>query len=84
MDRFTATPDPVAAGGTLRICFTNANLAGTTVTVNVNNGGGTVVQVDIALNAEGYGCVDWTVPATGWDGILLQHKTSDDHAVPVV
>lgn len=83
MDRFTATPDPVAPGGTLRICFTNTALANQTVTITISNGGTQSVSKQIALNNEGYGCIDWVVPATGWDGIILKEPTSWDHAVLV-
>ena len=88
-DLITASPDPVSPGGTLTICFTLATLANQTITLDLNNAlppgdqDRRTSQVQIELNAAGYGCTTWTVPASGWDGILIQHPDSDDHAVAV-
>jgi hypothetical protein len=85
VNRFTATPDPVSAGGTLRICFSNPALANTTVVISLDGGpGGQSASVQIPLNGEGYGCVDWPVPATGWSVVNMNHPTSDEYTVQVV
>lgn len=83
-DRFTVTPDPASAGSSIRICFSNSALANTTINITVNNGGSSSVALQITLNGEGYGCVDWTVPETGWDSVICAHPSSVDHAVPVI
>lgn len=83
-DRFGGTnPSPVDAGKDLTIAFENPNLANQTVTIDISNGDGATTSVTIELDAAGKGSKKWTVPAIGWDGVLLSHPTSADHAVPV-
>ena len=82
-DRFTASPSPVPAGDQLEICFTNPALAGTKVTITLDNGEGQSASVDIDLNSEGYGCTSWTVPSTGWDIVKMNQPTSLEHMVVV-
>lgn len=89
MDRFTATPDPVSPGGTLTVCFTDTAMAGQSVTVDIVNGlppgdaGRQEDHPDIMLGNDGRGCIEWPVPLSGWNAILLEHPTSDPHGVDV-
>lgn len=83
-DRFNGTnPSPVSAGGTLTIIFKNQDLANTTVEIDVSNGDGDAKKLKIKLDATGKGSTTFQVPATGWDLVLLQESTSEDHTVPV-
>ena len=82
-NRFTATPDPVPAGDTLKICFDNPALAGTTITVQLDNGGSLTDTADIDLDEEGKGCTNWTVPGTGWDAVVMNQATSAENVVLV-
>ena len=78
-DRFSVNPEPAVAGDDIEICFENSELAGTTITVDLDNGEGATKKVNIALNSDGYGCVTWAVPATGWDLIKMNQSTSAEH-----
>ena len=81
-DRFTTSPaSPFAAGTTVSVCFTNAALAGSTITVTVLLSDGTASSFPIVLDAEGHGCADWVAPAV--DGAFFKHHTSADHPVVI-
>lgn len=82
--RFTASPDPVSRGGQLAIDFKNADLANTSVTIDVvdsENGTSTTVKID--LDATGKGSTSFTVPQSWGAFIVLEHPTSQDLTVAV-
>ena len=60
----SVSPDPVlTAGGTARICYgPDASKANGSVTVTIRSSAGDIQTVDIALDGDGYGCKEWTVP----------------------
>lgn len=84
IDRFTSTPRPAEAGKDVKICFTNPALAGTIISVELDNGDGNVIAIDITLNSDGHGCTTWSVPAAGWNLINMNQPTSLEHTTPVV
>lgn len=85
-NRFAGTtPDPVARGSDLSIKFTDASKAGQTVPINVvDPENGTSDTVQVPLDANGVGSVNWQVPAT-WGGfVLLEGPDSADETIRVV
>lgn len=82
--RFTASPDPVARGGSLTIGFTNPGLAGQTTTITVvDNENGTTDTIDVTVGADGSVSTTWTVPSSWGAFVVLEHPTSDDLTVAV-
>jgi hypothetical protein len=58
-------PTSASAGKSVDICFKNGDLAGQKVTVLLEDGSTPVksASVTIELDANGYGCVSWTIPS---------------------
>ena len=72
---FTVDADPVAVGATLKVCYTNSSKANTTISVRLHNGEGAEETRQLALDADGHGCLNFTVP--DWDGIAIEGGDSE-------
>jgi hypothetical protein len=67
--RFTVTPDGLWAGSTATISYSDPNLAGKTILVEITDCGVPTQQeayVTIQLDANGNGSATWSVPEAGW------------------
>ncbi len=83
-DRFTGTdPDPITAGGTLTIRFSDGSKAGQTITVEVDNSNGDIRQVQVQLGADGKGSTTFVVPTLGWSVVNLNGPDSLEHSIQV-
>ncbi|MEM7204916.1 MAG: hypothetical protein AAF628_31970 [Planctomycetota bacterium] len=81
-DRFAGTtPNPVQAGATLEVHFQGTGAG--EVTVTATNGQGEEQEIKITLGADGKGTAEFDVPSSGWAVVILEHATSQDHAVVV-
>lgn len=83
MNRFAGTAVVAAAGSDLEIHFENASLANQTVTIAISNGESIEDTVQIELDSSGKGATTWRIPESGWVTVILEHDTSDDHAIAV-
>jgi hypothetical protein len=82
----TLSPDPVSVGGTVRICFTDSSKAeGTSVQIDLENGRTppTTVSVQVTLDGDGHGCVDWPVPTNWGEFVIASHPDSASAVVDV-
>lgn len=79
---FTVTPDGLWAGSTATISYSDPNLAGKTILVEITDGGVTTQQeayVTIHLDGNGNGSASWTVPEAGWS--LAYFNAPEAHEV---
>ena len=72
---FSVDADPVDVGASLQICYSNPDKANSTIEVRMHNGEGQEETHQLALDANGHGCFNWTVP--NWDGISIEGGDSE-------
>lgn len=68
--RFSINPDPPTAGQNVDITYTNADLAGDTVTITISNGEGHSEPRQINIGSNGVGTTTFPIPE-GWDVLRL-------------
>jgi hypothetical protein len=68
-DNSFSVSENLMAGGTATVSYSDPNLAGMTIIVEIDNGSQANPQFDyvtITLDANGVGSENWNVPDSGW------------------
>lgn len=84
-DIFAGTnPEPVTRGATLTIDVAAPGLANQSIKVTITDAEGFDDIVEIQLNENGEGAIEWEVPTGTGPSLFLDHESSATHTVTVV